>query len=147
MTAPVDTTDAPAGLAERGATLWREWVTPDHRLSPGHLVLVAEAARIADRLERLDAFLRGDAREWVHFAGQLAEGADMRVTVDGALVEARQQALALKALVAEIRQGQAWVAERPGAAADDAPTAKEDRLANVLQLVAQPARRGAAPAG
>lgn len=90
--------DFPAGLGERGRQMWRDSLAI-WSLTPAHLVLLEEACRIADRLELLDSILRAktahvepSALEFPDFAGQLAES--------------RQQSAALKALLAEIRQGQ-----------------------------------------
>jgi hypothetical protein len=67
---------------------------------PSLTALVVEAARIVDRLDRLDAVLAGDAECWL----RLAEGRDgtIIVRVDAALSESRQQANVLRQLLVEI---------------------------------------------
>lgn len=70
--------------------MWRETVA-DSALAPAHLVLLEESCRIADRLDALDAAIRGSS----------VEDDDIR----GLLAEARQQSAVLKGLLAEIRQG------------------------------------------
>ncbi|MGH3978099.1 MAG: hypothetical protein ACRDRZ_03695, partial [Pseudonocardiaceae bacterium] len=99
----------------RGQRLWEEMHSG---LGPGQLVVLEEACRIADRLDRLDAQL--DDQDWLTFhtrdpgpcqppldglgddvTGQVTQ---VTVQVDRALSEARQQAMALKQLVAELRQ-------------------------------------------
>lgn len=108
-------------LGKRGRRLWDALTadTPD----PAQLVLIEEACRIADRLDRLDAQLRGDEDAWLRFIVN-DDGSEVTVVIDRALSEARQQAVALKQLFAELRQSQ--VAAKP-----------------VPKIVAQPA--GASP--
>ncbi|MBF6289307.1 hypothetical protein [Nocardia cyriacigeorgica] len=64
--------------------------------------LVVEAARIVDRLDRLDALLSGDIECWA----RLVEARDevVEVRVDSALQEARQQANVLRQLLVEINR-------------------------------------------
>jgi hypothetical protein len=68
-------------------------------LTPAHLVLLEEACRIADRLEVLNTII---LRATDDVNADQAQFGDMT----GLLAEARQQSGALKALLAEIRQGQ-----------------------------------------
>jgi hypothetical protein len=84
---------------ERGARLWADMAD---ELGPAHRVLLEEACRIADRLDRLDALLEGRQDSWLHLAGE-GDGTQVRVVVDGLLAETRQQATALRGLVAELR--------------------------------------------
>lgn len=72
--------------------------------------LEVEAARIVDRLDRLEAVLSGDVDCWL----RLAEGRDgaIVVRVDAALSEARQQATVLRQLLVEITR-------RRGGSGDD----------------------------
>lgn len=73
------------------------------QLTGAHRVLAEEACRIADRLDRLDEVLTGPGTAWMRF--RVAEGdTEVTVVVDRALSEARQQAVALKAIVSELRQ-------------------------------------------
>lgn len=72
----------------------------DAELGPAHQLLVDEAARIADRLDRLDAALRNKGM-WLRF--EPTDGGAIVVTIDNVLAEARQQATALKGIVAELR--------------------------------------------
>lgn len=78
--------------------MWRE-MTAEGQLPALRAVLLLEACRIADRLDRLDVQLR-DGSEWLRV--RQVEGGDAVVVVDRALAEARQQATALKVLVAEL---------------------------------------------
>jgi hypothetical protein len=78
--------------------MWAESVEA-WSLTPAHLVLLEEACRTADRCALLDGMIRGYADD----PGE-DEGRSGGVTV--LLAEARAQQVALKGLVAELRQGQ-----------------------------------------
>ncbi|MGI5222183.1 hypothetical protein [Nocardia sp. CA-290969] len=69
---------------------------------PSLTALGVEAARIVDRLDRLDAIVSGDADCWA----RLVEARDgvIEVRIDNALQEARQQASVLRQLLAEINR-------------------------------------------
>ncbi|MEV0726016.1 hypothetical protein AB0I37_24960 [Micromonospora purpureochromogenes] len=112
----------------RGARIWRE--EGGAALTGARRALLEEACRLADRLDRLDAILAGDRGEWMRF--QVSEdGADVTVTLDKALAEARQQAVALKQLVGELRQGGA--VDKPatgGSVLDQLAARRAQRLAN-----------------
>lgn len=83
----------------RGIRLWQDMASAG--LGPAHRVLLEEACRIADRLDRLDAILDG-REDWLKLdVGD--DGSQVRVSVDGVLAEARQQATTLRGLVAELR--------------------------------------------
>jgi hypothetical protein len=100
----VTPSDMPTGLADRGRALWHAMVSA-YVLGPGQLVLVAEACRLADRLERMDALLAGDSEAWATvLAGEGFDAPEIKVEVSSVLIEARLTATALKGLVAELRQ-------------------------------------------
>ncbi len=87
------------GLGPRGSRLWEAY----SRLVDGQkgLVLLEEACRIADRLDRLDALLVGDTDVWFRLVHN-ARTEDYEIKVDGALVEARQQAAVLRQLLSSL---------------------------------------------
>jgi hypothetical protein len=106
-------TNAASGES-RGQRLYRE-LSAGADLTPGQLVLLEEAARITDRLDRLDVQL--DGGDWLRLRLSPRSG-DVIVIVDKALAEARQQATALKQIIAELRQsGPASLSARGKAAA------------------------------
>lgn len=74
--------------------------------------LEVEAARIVDRLDRLDRLVSGDVAHWA----RLAMGRDgvIEVRLDAALPEARQQANVLRQLLVEIHRRKS-----PGPQGDD----------------------------
>lgn len=91
-------------FASRGRALWKAMHTTGASYTPMQMVLLEEACRIADRLDRLDAVLSGGAYDWLDLIGAKGNPDRQEIIVDKALSEARQQALALKQIVAELRQ-------------------------------------------
>lgn len=87
------------------------------------LVLLEEACRIADRLDRLDALLIGDQQSWARIQGDMDSGFEL--VIDSTLAEARQQAGALRQLLSSIPlkesgdgNADAWLDELPTAVHD-----------------------------
>jgi hypothetical protein len=101
--------ELPKGLLKRGRELWQDMTTA-HRFDAGSLVILAEACRTADRCERLDAYLRGRSKEWLTLVDETGTGRVVIVKMDGALREARQQQLALRALLSQLGVGKAATA-------------------------------------
>jgi len=89
----------PADLGERGQALWDALADDADSASA---VLIAEACRIADRLERLSALVGGEEVEWARV--QLPRGGDdaLVLRVDGALTEARQQTQVLRQILGQL---------------------------------------------
>lgn len=118
--APVTSPAAPSPpvLQARGRRLWRQ-VLDQGPLSATELVLLEEACRLADRCDRLDAFLRGESREWARFVPLVGDGGGDTVVViiDKALAESRQQALALRQVLGDLARARAGATGRPAAAA------------------------------
>lgn len=79
----------------------------------GLTVLIIEAGRIADRLAKLDDLLTGQQTLWCRLRDN-REG-DIYVSVDNALSESRQQAIALKQLLAEIQRQRLLAPAKPAA--------------------------------
>lgn len=88
-----------SALGTRGKALYKD-LHKETTYDPLTELLIVEACRIADRLDRLNRLVEGDAQEWVHFKDN--NDGDVVVYVDGLLGESRHQATTLKALVAEI---------------------------------------------
>jgi hypothetical protein len=90
----------PVGLGDAGRRLWSAMYDAER---PGEQVaLVVEACRIVDRLDRLDRLVRGDEYAWAYV--RVNDDGEAALVIDKALSEARQQAIALKLIVAELRQ-------------------------------------------
>jgi hypothetical protein len=139
-----DLQERTAGLGPAGANLW-SLMTGGKLLGPMQMVMLLEACRITDRLEKLDAQLRGADSEWLALAPADPEGTAVVVIVDRALAEARQQAATLKGLLAEIRQaGRTGTKPASGTGAPAAPAVKEaSNLADITARIA--ARANEAP--
>lgn len=81
----------------RGRRLWRSLA--ERVDGERGLVLLEEACRIADRLDKLDALLKGDADVWCRLVHD-TRSEDYELRIDSALIEARQQANVLRQLLA-----------------------------------------------
>lgn len=79
-------------------------------------VLIIEAGRIADRLEKLDLLLSGGVETWATVLNR--RGETVELNIDSGMVEARQQATVLRQLLAEIRRIRA---DDPEKSDDDDP--------------------------
>lgn len=124
---------APPDLDARGRWLWAQLTAGDPP-PPEQQVLIAEACRIADRLDRLDALLRADEDTWARLQvpDNAADTGEVRLVVNAALGEARQQALALKGLAAELRAAKATArpAGKEGSVLDQLAARRAARRAN-----------------
>lgn len=136
VTPTVTRDDEPEGvtLGPSGQRLWAA-MTDAGQLPPMQAVLLLEACRIADRLDKLDSQLRGE--DWLRFDVD-ETGAEVTVIVDRVLSEARQQATALKQIVAELRQTTGRAKQQPAADA---------KGAGIADLTARIAARRASPTG
>lgn len=86
-------------------------------LDPSGFVLLGEACRIIDRLDRLSGALNGQGRDWLKLADEIevtatrfgdGKNISVKVAVDGLLSESRQQQLALKTVLAQLGLGKAF---------------------------------------
>jgi hypothetical protein len=98
----------------------------NEELGPAHQLLVDEAARMADRLDRLDYALQNKGT-WLRF--ESTDGGDVVVTIDNVLAEARQQATALKGIVSELRAAMPAPEKRKSAPKAGGLSALADELA------------------
>lgn len=80
-------------------------------------LLIREAARIVDRLAKLDLILSGDVSTWMKVV--TARDSVIEVRVDHALAEARQQTTALRHLLVEIDRQRGGVLAGADGAGDD----------------------------
>ena len=88
-------------LGPRGRRLWADLTKSPPE--PAARVLIEEACRIVDRLDRLDRILTGTADDWLRWQVN-DDGSEVTIVINAPLAEARQQATALKQLLAELRQ-------------------------------------------
>lgn len=102
--------EAPGDLRARGLQFWTE-VTEAVELDASGFVLLGEACRVVDRLDRLSDALNGEGRDWLKISDDIEEiGSSklkVQVVVDGLLSEGRQQQLAFKTLMAQMALGKA----------------------------------------
>jgi hypothetical protein len=122
--------EAPSDLRDRGTQFWDE-VTDSVDLDVSGRILLGEACRIIDRLDRLASALNGSGRDWLKLADDVEEVGrgklSVKVVVDGLLSEGRQQQLALKTVLAQLGLGkvtekasgeksalQLWLEQRSG---------------------------------
>lgn len=99
----------PTGLSSGGKKLWSE-ITAVHELDPTQVVQLTEACRAKDRLDQLDALLRGEVSEWSRIA--LPQG-EYSLKIDDALHKANQTANILKQLLAALRLPDEQSGKRP----------------------------------
>lgn len=96
-----DAAQRPSDGLSRGETLWRDLAGDS--MGPLERTLLEEACRIADRLDKLDRALQGRAVNWLKLVADSEDPTRLIVVIDRPLGEARQHALALKQLLADLR--------------------------------------------
>lgn len=112
--------EAPAFLRAQGRKFW-DRVVADFDLNPSGLVLLGEACRTVDRLERMAAALSSRSTLWFEVEESLeeagaGEGPTFNVVVNGMVGEARQLQAALRATLKEL-----GITEVTPRATEDAP--------------------------
>ncbi|WP_431231517.1 hypothetical protein ACQ856_18315 [Mycolicibacterium psychrotolerans] len=120
--APAGTKRAAAGAKPSLAAKIRAELGSD-RDPVGTAILVRQAARVAERLENIDALLSGDAKAWLRFGIPRDLGGGRMVVelhVTDLVKEERQQTGALRTLLAEVHR------QRSGQPADPPDPTKED---------------------
>jgi hypothetical protein len=105
---------APAGLDVGGRALWRA-ITTAHDLDAQQLVQLTEACRAKDRLDKLDALLRGDVDTWARLTPRSADGEseEYELRIDAALTQANATANLMKQLLAALRLPDEATGRRP----------------------------------
>jgi hypothetical protein len=105
----MDDTELPGGLSAHGEELFLA-IANDNELDPAGQTLLVEACRIVDRLEQLHWILRGDDNRWIELAEEAQEMYNttrVEIVINNALMEARQQQLALRQLLTTLGLGRA----------------------------------------
>ncbi|UKA59171.1 hypothetical protein [Arthrobacter sp. FW306-2-2C-D06B] len=95
--------DVPAGLGERGLSIWEAMATQDVPRN----ALVLEAARLADRLDELDNIIQGKGvLNLMQFRLDMESGEDgeynVEVKFQNVFSEARQQAIAFSTILSKL---------------------------------------------
>ncbi len=106
------TTKAPEGLSAGGRALWRD-ITEAHDLDAAQLVQLTEACRAKDRLDKLDAVLRGDGHTWMQLVEDFNSDQVSELRITSALKEANATANLLKQLLAALRLPDEATGKRP----------------------------------
>lgn len=95
----------PPYLNARGRALW-DALTAGGNIEPTQEVLILQACRLVDTLDRLDGAKRSKSM-WISLADEAEDNfgdnsRTVKIVVDGLLSEYRQQAVALAAILAKI---------------------------------------------
>lgn len=101
----------PDGLRAGGLELWRG-VTEVHDLDVTQRMQLLEACRAKDRLDQLDAVLRGDVDVWARLVHRL-QTEDYELKIDSALDKANTTANLMKQLLAALRLPDEVTGKRP----------------------------------
>lgn len=122
--------ESPEYLKARGRELWAA-MSDGVQLSGDERILLHEACRLTDRLDKLDAILNGKDRSWLTLDLELLRepGEPIVLVVDKCLGEARQQAVALNQLVKGLRDART---ERLKSVPVETPDSKADTLAEKM---------------
>jgi hypothetical protein len=126
----------PPSLGKRGTQLWRD-LGRQGTFDPSERVLIEEACRIVDRLDRLDDLISGDADSWLSIIEQVGNPESTKLVINAPLAEARQQALALKQIFTELRQMRGQAADPDaagGGSSDELAAQRAKRLANTAGM-------------
>lgn len=116
--------EPPSGLKPWGTALW-ELVTEDSPLDPAGYYILAEACRTADIIEKLSGALRSGSQTWIRLADEAEQHTDgdtieINIVVNPLLGEIRQQRLAMRQLLAQLKLGKV-LSDTPD---DDDPIAR-----------------------
>ena len=109
----------PPYLNARGRALWDKLTAGDP--DPMQEVLILQACRLVDTLDKLDAAKRSKSM-WVALAEEADDMGAVKVIVDGLLSEYRQQAIALTTVLAKI------TVEPPKAPRNDRNASRKEQM-------------------
>jgi hypothetical protein len=120
----------PKSLKAWGKQLWDQ-VIEATSLDPAGYFILAEACRTADIIERLSGALASGSTTWLSLAEeaeQIGDGAvQINIVVNPILGEIRQQRLALRQLLAQLKLGKV-----------EATTAEDDPIAKLMAEFSTP---------
>ena len=102
----------------RGKRLWREM--DGDQLPPLLRVVLEEACRLADTLDKLNAIALSSKQQWMELIPDdvIDSGVEITITVNPILGERRQTALALRQLISEIRSALKFAQDNDSSNAD-----------------------------
>lgn len=136
-------TAAPKGLRAGGRKLWKA-IADDHKLDAAQLVQLEEACRAKDRLDQLDAVLRGDVDCWTEIIAD-ADGTPIKLNVAPALGKANETANLMKQLLAALRLPDPQTGKRPqyrGARGAQKPTVPGGAKVSSIERARQRSQTG-----
>lgn len=102
--------DCPKGLGSRAKALW-DGVLDEVELDSAGFIILEDACRTVDIIDRLSGALKSKNQEWVRladdiiFAASEARALEVNLVVNPILGEIRQQRLALKQFFAQLKLG------------------------------------------
>ncbi len=124
----------PTGLSTGGRALWRS-IVDKYELDPQQVVQLVEACRAKDRLDTLDAVLRGDADCWMKLSvDPRSDGQVYEVRITNVLSKANETANLLKQLLAALRLPDEATGKRPqfrGPRGVQAPTVPGGKVSSI----------------
>jgi ABC-type Na+ efflux pump permease subunit len=130
-------------FASGGMALW-DAITEEHVLDATQLVQLEEACRAKDRLDKLDALLRGDVETWAAVMHN-ARTEDYELKIDAALTQANATANLMKQLLAALRLPDAQTGKKPqyrGPRGAQAPTVPGGKVSSLDRARARAAAKG-----
>lgn len=116
----------PKKLGPRGNALWRA-LTDNNPPDAARALLIGEACRLADRLDKLHALISGDETTWarVHLPKNESE---LVLRIDSAVTEARQTTNVLRQMLSQLDVG-GGTASEGGSFLDRLAANTADRIA------------------
>jgi ABC-type Na+ efflux pump permease subunit len=130
-------------FASGGMALW-DAITEEHVLDATQLVQLEEACRAKDRLDKLDALLRGDVETWAAVMHN-ARTEDYELKIDAALTQANATANLMKQLLAALRLPDSQTGKKPqyrGPRGAQAPTVPGGKVSSLDRARARAAAKG-----
>lgn len=104
----------PDGFGPGASALWSRIVTDHPGLDGPQLAQLEEACRAKDRLDKLDALLRGDVDTWAKLVVDVnSDGQVFELRVTQALAQANSTANIMKQLLAALRLPDAATGKKP----------------------------------
>lgn len=125
----------------RGQALWDEMASK--LPGPLHRTVLVEACRMADRLDRMNGLLSGERESWALLRLSPDDYNEITVVITSIVTEARQYALVLKSLAAELRTAMREAAKANPAETGEQGDTVDDLLGEMDELSLRRNRHGA----
>lgn len=95
---------APEGLGPRGRSMWAQ-MTENRKSDAAWLMLLHEACRMLDRMDKMDRLLSGDIESWARIELPDLDGKPCILIFDDALAESRQYANTFRQILVTLKVG------------------------------------------